>query len=139
MKPAWVICACILSFVGLMACQPPTGLNPGSDGTQAQSLPPTTPEGTDVASETPVDATAQRMVALASEHLANRLGATVDQIALLGATPVQWRDASLGCPRPGVDYIQRETPGYNISLELGGNVYEYHTNQVNRVILCQTR
>ena len=90
-------------------------------------------------SDIPLDATAQKMVARASEHLARTLGATVEQIALVTATPVQWRDAGLGCPRPGVDYIQRETPGYNISLDLGGSVYEYHTDQVNRVILCTTR
>lgn len=89
--------------------------------------------------ETPLDATAERMVVRASEHLANRMGANVEEIVLLAATPVQWRDAGLGCPKPGVDYIQRETPGFNISLELGGNVYEYHTNQVDRVILCTTR
>lgn len=133
-----MIFACILCFAGSIACQPTTISN-RSDGAQTQSPNSTAPERTDMGLETPLDATAERMVVRASEHLANRMGANVEEIVLLAATPVQWRDAGLGCPKPGVDYIQRETPGFNISLELGGNVYEYHTNQVDRVILCTTR
>lgn len=92
-----------------------------------------------MASDAPPDATADNMVARAIEHLANRLGANVEEVKLLELRSVQWRDTGLGCPKPGVDYIQRETPGYNISLELGGATYEYHTDQVRRVILCRTR
>ena len=50
--------------------------------------------------------------------------------------PVEWRDASLGCPKPGVDYIQVLTPGYVIKLEAAGSVYEYHTDDAQRVVTC---
>ena len=96
-------------------------------------------KATGLAADVPLDPTAQGMVARAIEHLAKRLGAEVSRIAVLEARAAQWRDAGLGCPKPGVDYIRRETPGYDISLELDGNVYEYHTDLGDRVILCSTR
>jgi hypothetical protein len=76
------------------------------------------------------------MVALVKEHLAQRLRITVDQIVLEEIKPIKWRDASLGCPKPGVDYIQRETPGYNILLQAGGSTYSYHTDQSKRFVQC---
>ena len=83
-----------------------------------------------------MDAQTERMVALASEKLAGRLDVSVDEITLVRVQPVEWRDASLGCPKPGVDYIQVLTPGYVIKLEAGGSVYEYHTNDAQRVVTC---
>jgi hypothetical protein len=139
MRTARVTVTSILCIASLVACRPGTTSNPSED-TQAPRLSPSTaPEGTNLASDIPRDPTAQRMVTRAIEHLANRLGVEVERIALLDARPVQWRDAGLGCPKPGVDYIRMETPGYSVALELDGTVYEYHTNEVNRVILCRTR
>ena len=85
------------------------------------------------------DTATQKMVDLAKGHLAQRLGISVEQITLLEVKPVMWRDAGLGCPKPGIDYIQVETPGYSIVLETGGQKYYYHTDEVNRVIPCNKR
>lgn len=82
---------------------------------------------------------AQKMVSLSIEHLSKRLGISVDRILLVEVTAVTWRDASLGCPKPGIDYIRVETPGYNILLEAGGNTYSYHTDEEKRVVLCGSR
>ena len=79
------------------------------------------------------------MVALASERLAERLDVSAEEIALVRVRPVEWRDASLGCPKPGVDYIQQLTPGYAIRLEAAGEVYEFHTDDAQRVVMCGTR
>ncbi|HEX6035007.1 MAG TPA: hypothetical protein VFY83_11250, partial [Anaerolineales bacterium] len=126
----------ILLFVttALVACQP------GSPSTQVpaqpvqptdspESLPESSATGTPVPTlpqettamtpVTPPDETAEKMVALVKEHLANRLSIAVGQIVLSEIKPVVWRDAGLGCPKPGVDYIQVETPGYNILLQAG--------------------
>ena len=97
------------------------------------------PQATDGASVGPSDAAAERMVALASERLANRLGVSVDEITVVRVRPVEWPDASLGCPKPGVDYIQVLTPGYAIWLEAAGDVYEFHTDDAQRVVACPTR
>ena len=105
--------------------------------TQTQpSNPLLTPEDTDMTSPIPLDATAQKMVTLVKEHLAQRLGISVEQIALSEVKPTVWRDGSLGCPKPAVDYIPMETPGYSIVLEASGRTYIYHTNQANRFVVC---
>lgn len=84
----------------------------------------------------PADATGERMARLARDHLATKLGVLADQIAVVDVQPIQWRDAGLGCAKPGVDYVPARTPGYRISLEVGGARYEYHADQGSRVILC---
>lgn len=85
---------------------------------------------------TPPDEIAEKMVALVKEHLAQRLSMAADQIVLAEIKPVRWRDAGLGCPKPGIDYIQVETPGYNILLQAGGSTYNYHTDETKRFIQC---
>ena len=59
-----------------------------------------------------------------------------DQIVLADIRPVVWRDAGLGCPKPGVDYMQVETPGYTILLAAGGTAYRYHTDETKRFVPC---
>jgi len=141
----------MLIIVLLTGCQPAesTPLNPGDlepqtatpgstpESPQTQpSNPLLTPEDTDMTSPIPLDAPAQKMVTLVKEHLAQQLGIPVEQIALSEAKPTVWRDASLGCPKPAIDYIPMETPGYNIVLEAGGRTYNYHTDQANRFVVC---
>jgi hypothetical protein len=79
---------------------------------------------------------ADKMVRLSIEHLSQQLSISADQISVTNVTPITWRDASLGCPKRGVDYIRVETPGYNIVLESGGKAYTYHTDLAERVVLC---
>jgi hypothetical protein len=78
----------------------------------------------------------EEMVMLAKEHLARDLGVPVKEIMLSEVKKVQWRDASLGCPKPGIDYVRVETPGYMISLEMDGKTYNYHTDETKRVVRC---
>lgn len=85
---------------------------------------------------TPPDEASEKMVILVKGHLAQRLGIAVDQIVLSDVKPVVWRDASLGCPKPAIDYIPMETPGYKILLEAGGQTYNYHTDADKRFVLC---
>jgi hypothetical protein len=85
---------------------------------------------------TPPNETAETMVTLVKQHLAQRVGVPVDQIVVAEVKPVVWRDAGLGCPKPGVDYLRVETPGYNILLEAGGETYRYHTDETKRFVPC---
>ena len=85
---------------------------------------------------TPPNETAEKMVALVKEHLAQRINIAIDQIVLVEIKPVRWRDAGLGCAKPGVDYIQVETPGYDILLQAGGSTYNYHTDETRRFVPC---
>lgn len=85
---------------------------------------------------TPPDAASEKLVTLVKQHLAQQLGISADQIVLSSVKSVVWRDAGLGCPKPGVDYIQVETPGYNILLEAAGKAYTYHTDATRRFVPC---
>jgi hypothetical protein len=104
-----------------------------------QTLPPTAPlltEEIEVTQLVTPDAKAQKLVKLVQEHLAQKLGIPTDQIVLAEIKAVKWRDSGLGCAKPGVDYIPRETPGYNIRLEADGQSYTYHTDQDQRFVQC---
>jgi hypothetical protein len=136
----------------LTACQAPNPSisTPGSTASPSSTKTPTeTPvEHTD----TPVGASAfgptgatdadtyppiaENMLRLSVESLSKLLNFNVDQITVVKVSPVVWRDASLGCTKPGIDYARVETPGYAITLQAGGEVYYYHTNETNRAVLC---
>jgi hypothetical protein len=141
MRYLWITTYTFL-IVGLSACQPAesTPLIPeGMEGTRtaAQALTPiSTSEDTHMVSPVPPNTHEQKIVTLAKEHLAQKLAIAVDQIAILEVKSVVWRDASLGCPKPSVDYIPVETPGYSIVLEAGGQTYHYHSDEVKRFVIC---
>ena len=146
-----IISACLLLLILLAACQPAEStLSVPEDpelqtatpslipeSTQAQpSNPLLTPEDVDMPPPMTPDAAAQKMVDLVKENLTQRLGMPVEQIILVEVRQTVWRDAGLGCPKPAVDYIPLETPGYKIVLEVGGQIYNYHTDQVKRFVIC---
>ncbi len=84
-----------------------------------------------------LDDTAAKMVELVTKQLlADNTTLSADDVQVLQATAQQWRDASLGCPRPGMMYAQVITPGYLIEVKAGGKVYEYHTDTGQSVVLC---
>lgn len=71
-------------------------------------------------------APAAESVRQARLDLAGRLGIAPDGITLARTEPAEWRDASLGLPRPGKFYAQVITPGYRIVLAAAGAQYAYH-------------
>jgi hypothetical protein len=109
--------------------------NPAGDSTPTLASP-FPQEDTNMTPITPPDEAAGKLVTLVKQHLAQQLGIPADQIVLGQVRSVVWRDAGLGCPKPGVDYIQVETPGYTISLEAGGKTYNYHTDATRRFVPC---
>jgi hypothetical protein len=83
------------------------------------------------------DPALQALVKQATDDLAARLGIQAAQIDLVEVEQVEWPDASLGCPQPGMMYAQVITPGYRIVLEAGGQAYEVHTDTDSSVVLCE--
>jgi hypothetical protein len=75
-------------------------------------------------------------VEAATEALAARLGLDNDDIAVVDAVLVDWEDTSLGCPRPGQNYLQVMTPGYLVRLAVESDVYEVHTDLVGTAVVC---
>ncbi len=78
------------------------------------------------ATETGTDNKTAALVAVAKKDLSKRLNVAVEDITLQSAKAVEWRDSSLGCPKPGMGYLMVITPGHLIILEVDGQVYEYH-------------
>jgi hypothetical protein len=79
----------------------------------------------------------QALVELARQALAKELGIDITAIRLTQIEEVEWRDSSLGCPKPNMNYLQVITPGYRIVLEAQGQSYNYHTDMGKRVVRCE--
>jgi hypothetical protein len=95
--------------------------------------PAPTPAATEV--EPPANK-AEQAILLAREDLARRLGLAPKAIRLVSVKAVEWSDASLGCPQPGMMYAQVITPGFRVVLEVKRQKYEYHTDAGRFVVLC---
>jgi predicted small lipoprotein YifL len=80
---------------------------------------------------------AEEAVRLAREDLAERLSLVSEEIRLVSVKAMEWSDASLGCPQPGMMYAQVITPGFLVVLEAGGQQYEYHTDEGRFAVLCE--
>jgi len=135
--------ALLLTFI-LSACHASeTGEQPAME-TQVNIPQPKNPQtpvtlqnnGTEQPSDDNNSSVPGELVDMAKANLASFLHIEADQIEVVESAPVLWHDASLGCPKPGIDYIRVETPGYSIILETGRKRYTYHTDEVNRVVLC---
>jgi hypothetical protein len=122
---------------------PPTPLPLPTAQRQASAVPPglsttppslaATPRGGD---QVNLDPNLAQLVEKARADLAQRLVSPAESFTLKRAEQVEWRDASLGCPQPGMVYAQVITPGYLIVLETNGKEYEYHADR-RRVLLCE--
>jgi hypothetical protein len=123
--------------------QPPTG------GPLSTASPLARPTVGQVSTSVPVrpneaggtiPARAAEAVTWAQADLAARLGVSIDQIVVVSVVFVEWRDASLGCPQPGMMYAQVITPGYRILLRGGEKLYEYHSAQGgDKAIFCRDK
>lgn len=107
----------------------------------ATRIPDLTPEG-DIPKvtstrSTPSTSNLQQLIERAREDLAQRLSVSVTQINLVEATEVVWSDSSLGCPRPGLLYMDVLSPGYLILLIVNGKNYEYHASKGSDIFYCE--
>ena len=125
---------------------PPTATGtpgtPGASGTHAIPLQPTTTRFSPLATlpqaitPLPLDAAPPELVAEATSRLAGKLGLETSAISLFSVTAVEWPDASLGCPIGGQRYAPVITPGYQIQLQAGEEIYSFHTDMGSQIRLC---
>lgn len=129
-----------LTMILLVSCQPvdspltnepPLPTAPAADAGTDTITPPMTPN-------TPEPA-AQELISQTKTQLAQKLGIGQEEIFLFNVKAVEWPDASLGCPQTGEAYAQVITPGYQILLEANGQVFSFHTDKTDKVILCNAR
>jgi hypothetical protein len=83
------------------------------------------------------DGPSRGVAADAMRDLSRRLGVDPAEVTVVSAEEVTWRDASLGCPRPGMMYPQVLTDGSRVVLEARGKRYEYHAGGRRSAFLCE--
>ena len=109
----------------------PLVTNPPKDTGTTSTSSPASGGGT-------IDPSLAPFVDQAKSDLAGRLGVSGSAITVISAKLVSWSDASLGCPKPGMEYAQVLTDGSLIVLSHGGMEYRYHTGgSVYVPFLCE--
>ena len=68
--------------------------------------------------------------------LAARLRIAPEAIAVARMVEVDWPDGSVGCPQPGMRYKQVLTNGTFIQLQVGDQLYNYHSGAGRPAFLC---
>jgi hypothetical protein len=91
------------------------------------TLTPSAPDES-AGAEVQVPAGAKEAVAWALTD-ALKLAGGGKEAELASIEEVQWRDSSLGCPQPGMMYLQVITPGYRFVIQQGSDTYEYHSSR----------
>jgi hypothetical protein len=76
------------------------------------------------------------LVRHAVADLARRLSIDAARIVVVDARSVAWPDSSLGCPRPGMMYLQVLQDGVQIRLRVGRKEYAYHSGGRAAPFLC---
>jgi hypothetical protein len=79
---------------------------------------------------------ASELEALAVKTLSEHLTVPAQSIEVLSITPIEWRDSSLGCPKPDFAYMQVITPGHLAVLRHGGTTYQVHMAE-KRAFVCE--
>jgi len=59
-----------------------------------------------------------------------------EKLVILRAQPVVWNDGSLGCPEPGMMYIQALVSGYWVVISAAGQTYDFRVDAGGRFHLC---
>jgi hypothetical protein len=84
----------------------------------------------------PLTNTERTVAERAVTTLAEELGVPKDQVLVDTVRAVQWRDSSLGCPKPGIAYRDVITPGYKVTLRVDRQVHVVH-EAGNRTFVCR--
>ena len=61
---------------------------------------------------------------MAIDLVTKQTGASPGQITILSQEAIDFSDSSLGCPKPGMAYMQVITPGHKVMVEYAGKTYD---------------
>jgi hypothetical protein len=67
---------------------------------------------------------------------ARRFGVQESAVVLARAERVTWNDGALGCPQPGMSYIQALVPGYRVVARTADRELIYHTDESRHALAC---
>lgn len=117
-----------------------TGLLTTPDRSQLRTTP-TTPGGLEkVEITTPEPVTGEVPPGIMEKILADlsgRTGVTGEDIQVVRAEAVVWNDGSLGCPQPGMGYIQILIQGYWVVLKVENTEFDYRVTDKGDFVLCE--
>jgi len=114
-----------------------TASTPGTNSSAVEALEPTSKQTeVNVALEIEIPAGAEVLLDLTITDLAQQLGVNLTEITLVSFEEVLWSNTSLSCPQPGIANGEVLTPGFLVRLDAQGQIYEYHTDKAQHVILC---
>lgn len=85
------------------------------------------------------DAAARLSATLAArvrDDAALRTGADPDAIRIVAADPVLWFDTSLGCEAGAFAAPEMRVPGYVVTVDAAGTTLRYHTDEGERIRIC---
>ncbi|MGH2541150.1 MAG: hypothetical protein ACRDIB_00040 [Ardenticatenaceae bacterium] len=72
-------------------------------------------------------------------YVAAETGAAPESIAIVEQEAVDWPSSALGCPQPGTAYLDVIVPGYQMQVDVSGEVLAVHTDlEGNNIIICET-
>jgi hypothetical protein len=106
-------------------------------GAAPDQPPPVPPNSAAVAPPLSPELTA--MADTSRADLAKRLALPVEQVELVEVRTVIWPDKGLGCPQPGMGYLQVQVDGLLIRLRAAGQIYHYHTDGIKTPFLCEQK
>lgn len=109
----------------------PSRLTPRPVATRIRRVEPPSGPGEGVTGEVPAE-----LMQRIKQDLAGRTGADPAAMRELIGAFVEWPNSALGCPQPGVEYLQVITPGYRVVLEVGGTTYDYRSDERGFFMLC---
>jgi hypothetical protein len=76
-----------------------------------------------------------KVVEDARADLHAKLGVETKDVRLIGMTPAQWPDSSLGCPGVAPTDVREPVSGYKLLLSASGRQFIYHTD-LQRTFAC---
>jgi len=124
-----------LTLVGFLvgACAADPALTPAVEPADPPetAMPTATPPANPGATEPALDFEERARIALATG-----LDIAPGTIRVVSTERVDWPDAGLGCPQPGLAYAQVITPGYRLTLQSGDETYTVHTDLEGRAVVC---
>lgn len=84
----------------------------------------------------PVKTDLPSIVDMALADAARRTGREKSALKVISSEAVTWRDGSLGCPQPGMNYTMALVPGYRIRIQAGEELLDYHASARGYLVLC---
>ena len=73
---------------------------------------------------------------LAIDTLAADLKVPREKVELDTVRAIDWRDSSIGCPKPGMAYLDVITPGHKVTLRVDGKIHVVHEAK-NKAFVCR--